>query len=357
LNASGGIFDPESSREELSRLQAKLENPEVWKNPEEAKNLTQQVSRLKEHIEEWASFNRRLSDVKELFRLVVEEESWEELPSILQEVQELVKDLRRREVEFLLSGPYDERNALFSIHAGAGGTEAQDWVDMLLRMYLKWMEKRGYKVEVLSRTPGEEAGTKLITLYVKGKYAYGLLKAEKGVHRLVRISPFDANKRRHTSFALVEVLPEIPEEKIQINPEDIKMDAFRASGPGGQYVNKTSSAVRLTHIPTGIVVECQTERSQYQNRQMALKLLGAKLYEIQEQKRREEEKNLKGEKVDMGWGYQIRSYVLHPYRMIKDLRTRVETGDTDRVLDGDLDEFIWAFLMQEKRNNKNEAPA
>ncbi|MFN4182897.1 MAG: peptide chain release factor 2, partial [bacterium] len=289
-----------------------------------------------------------------LTQLVVQEQEEGEIPSLLETLEEVMKNLRQIEMQELMSGKYDERSAIMSIHAGAGGTEAQDWVDMLLRMYARWMDSHHFRWEVLHRTPGQEAGTKSITLFVEGKYAYGFLKAEHGVHRLVRISPFDANKRRHTSFALVEVLPEIPEEEIKVDPKDLRVDTFRASGPGGQYVNKTESAVRITHIPTGIVVECQTERSQYQNRQMAMKLLLARLYELQEKKKQEEKRSVKGERVDMGWGYQIRSYVLHPYKMVKDLRTRYETTRAEEVLDGNLDEFIRSYLVYLRQNQKKE---
>ncbi len=289
----------------------------------------------------------RWEDLRALADLIRETAEWGELPETLRELRGLRRSLRELEMETLLRGEYDNRNAFLNIHAGAGGTEAQDWAQMLLRMYVRFLQRKKFQVEVLHSTPGEEAGVKSVSLFVRGRYAYGLLKSEHGVHRLVRISPFDASRRRHTSFALVEVLPEIPETRIEIDPKDLKIDTFRASGPGGQYVNKTESAVRITHIPTGIVVECQTERSQYQNRQMAMRLLMAKLHQLEEEKRRQQERQLKGDRVAMGWGHQIRSYVLQPYRQVKDLRTGWTSPDPEAVLDGDLEEFIWAYLVHE----------
>ncbi len=253
----------------------------------------------------------------------------------------------------MLSGRYDANNAIMSFHAGAGGTEAQDWVEMLIRMYTRWAERRGFKVEVLDYLEGDEAGVKNATLLVKGDYAYGYLKSEKGVHRLVRISPFDAAGRRHTSFALVEVIPEITDDvDIEINPEDIKVDTYRSSGAGGQHVNKTESAVRITHIPTGIVVQCQNERSQMQNRETAMRMLKARLLEIKEREREREINAIKGEHVDMGWGNQIRSYVFHPYSMVKDHRTDYEVGNVQAVMDGEIDDFINEYLKLTAREKK-----
>lgn len=259
-------------------------------------------------------------------------------------------ELQEAELRTLFFDEDDPRNAILTIHPGAGGTESQDWAQMLFRMYLRFAERKGFKTEVIDFQPGEEAGLKSATIRVEGDYAFGLLSQESGVHRLVRISPFDANKRRHTSFAAVFVYPEIDEDiEIEINPDDLKIDTYRASGKGGQHVNRTDSAVRITHLPTGIVVQCQNERSQHQNKARAMKLLKARLYEIERKKKLEKIDKLEDMKSDIAWGNQIRSYVLHPYKMIKDLRTRLETGDTDRILDGDLDEFIKAALLMRKK--------
>ena len=247
----------------------------------------------------------------------------------------------------MLSGEHDRANAILSIHPGAGGTESQDWAEMLLRMYLRWAERRGYKTEITDYQPGEGAGIRDATITVSGEYAYGYLRAEKGVHRLVRISPFDANKRRHTSFVSVNIIPEIEDDiKIEIDEEDLRIDTYRSSGAGGQHVNKTDSAVRITHIPTGIVVQCQNERSQHKNKATAMKILRSHLYKEEEEKQRERLEKIQGEKKEIGWGNQIRSYVLHPYRLVKDLRTKVEVGNADAVLDGEIDMFIEAFLLK-----------
>lgn len=268
-------------------------------------------------------------------------------------LEEFVKILDELEMETLFTEEDDNRNAILTIHPGAGGTESQDWAQMLLRMYLRYAERKGFKTEILDALPGEEAGLKSATVRVEGRHAYGILSQESGVHRLVRISPFDANRRRHTSFAAVFVYPEVEDDiEIEINPEDLRIDTFRASGHGGQHVNVTDSAVRITHLPTGIVVQCQNERSQHKNKAMAMKVLRARLYELEKKKQQEKLEKLEDAKADIAWGNQIRSYVLHPYRLVKDLRTRVEISDVDRVLDGDLDEFIKASLIlryQEKQ--------
>ncbi len=267
----------------------------------------------------------------------------------------LKKKVEEEELKVLLSGEHDASNAIVSIHAGAGGTEAQDWVSMLLRMYVRWAENRGYRVKVVDMLPGEEAGYKYVTFTVEGPYAYGYLKAEKGIHRLVRISPFDAGARRHTSFASVSVIPEIDENiQVEIRPEDLKIETMRASGHGGQHVNKTETAVRITHLPTGIVVTCQNERSQHLNKMTALKILKARLYELERKKLEEKKAKLLGEKKEIAWGSQIRSYVLHPYRLVKDHRTGFETGNVEAVLDGDLDEFIRTYLLSVAEEKKEE---
>ncbi len=272
--------------------------------------------------------------------------------SIAQELEtsarRLQKEVEQREFELLLSGPYDRRDAILAIYAGAGGVDSQDWAEMLLRMYLRWAERRGFKTEVLDISEGEEAGIKSVTVEISGPYAYGYLRAEKGVHRLVRLSPFDSAHRRHTSFASVEVMPEVQDTvEIQVAPEDIRMDVYRATGAGGQNVNKTSCAVRLTHIPTGIVATCQNERSQVQNRETAMKILTARLLELERQRVEQEKARLKGDHVEAEWGNQIRSYVLHPYTMVKDHRTNMETSDVNAVLNGELDEFIVGYLSSQ----------
>ncbi len=302
------------------------------------------ISRLRDQVESWRKFQQHLHDLIELAQL--EDESLR--PDLEKEISNLEADLDKRSFEAMLSGPYDQDGALLAIHAGAGGTDSQDWAAMLERMFLRWADRRGYKTEILDRTEGEEAGLKSVTIAVDGDYAYGYLRSEKGVHRLVRLSPFDAAHRRHTSFALVEVLPQVAmdDAEVEINPGDLKMDVFRSSGAGGQNVQKNATAVRLTHIPTGIVVTCQNERSQLQNRENALRVLKARLLEIKRAEKDQEIAVLRGEYTKAEWGSQIRSYVLHPYQMVKDHRTDHETGATQSVLDGDLDGFMEAYLRQ-----------
>jgi len=300
------------------------------------------ISQLRDEISEWESLNIRIHELIELAAL--EDES---LASELEdEIIKIENEIKAKEFTVLLAGPYDKGNALLAIHAGAGGTDAQDWAEMLLRMYLRWAERHHYKTEILDTTEGEEAGIKSITISVEGLYAYGYLKAEKGVHRLVRLSPFDANHRRHTSFAQVEVLPEASMENtdIQINPEDVRIDVFKSSGAGGQNVQKNATAIRLIHLPTGIIVTCQNERSQTQNRENAFRVLRSRLLELQREAQEKQISELKGEYKKTEWGNQIRSYVLHPYQMVKDHRTDYETGNTQAVLDGDIDGFIEAYL-------------
>jgi len=303
----------------------------------------QAVAALRDEVTEWNDLARRVQDALEFASLA------EDDPDLADELQpeaaNLEEMLEQAEFRLLLSGPNDRNDAILSIHAGAGGTEAQDWVSMLLRMYLRWADANGYSTEILDSLDGEEAGYKSVTVQARGLWAYGYLKAERGVHRLVRISPFDAARRRHTSFALVEVMPDLPDDiEIIVRPEDVRTDVFRASGAGGQSVQKNSTAIRLTHIPTGIVISCQNERSQLQNRETAMRILRARLYEVEQQKQEEEAARLRGEHVQAGWGNQIRSYVLQPYQMVKDLRTEHETGNTGAVLDGDLNPFIQAWL-------------
>jgi len=305
-----------------------------------------ELTELRDTVDLWRRIQRQIDDDKGLLELAIAENDADLGAQIDQSTQELSKEIDQLEFQLMLSGQYDKRPAILAIHAGAGGTEAQDWAQMLLRMYLRWGERHGYKTEILDETPGEEAGVKSVTIELRGPYAYGYLKSERGVHRLVRLSPFDAAHRRHTSFALVEVMPE-PEEaaKVQINPDDLRIDVFRSSGAGGQNVQKTSTAVRVTHIPSGIVVTCQNERSQLQNRETALTILAARLAEIEEQKRESERLAIKGEHVEAGWGNQIRSYVLHPYNMVKDHRTNSETSNPTAVLDGEIDPFMESYLQ------------
>ncbi len=305
----------------------------------------QEIAQLTESVQRWRGLARRADEARELLELARAEDDEALLTQLTDEVEALKSELGRHEFELLFSGPYDERDALLSIHAGAGGTESQDWAEMLMRMYLRWAEDKGFQTQVLDLSEGEEAGIKSVTIEVRGRYAFGYLRAERGVHRLVRLSPFDAAHRRHTSFALVEAIPDIGDDiEVQINPDDLRIDVFRAAGHGGQNVQKNSTAVRITHLPTGIVVSCQNERSQVQNREVAMRVLRARLYDLEQRKREEERARLKGEHVAAGWGNQIRSYVLHPYQLVKDLRTGYETGNTAAVLDGKIDGLIEAYL-------------
>ncbi len=314
----------------------------------EAQNVMRQLAEQKKVVERWRGMEKKVADMAELITLVSEEKDASLEAEIRAEVEETASRLDDLELEMAFSSGYDARNAILAIHAGAGGTESQDWAEMLLRMYLRWAERRGYKAEVLDVSQGDEAGLKNATIEVSGDYAFGYLKSEHGVHRLVRLSPFDADHARHTSFALVEVMPEATGDvDVKIEPDDLKIDVFRSSGPGGQHMQKTSSAVRLTHLPTGLTVNCQSERSQHQNKEIALRILHARLLELELEKKAEEMARLKGKHIAAGWGNQIRSYVLHPYKMVKDHRTDYQTGDTDAVLDGDLDGFITAYLRSQ----------
>lgn len=301
------------------------------------------LGELKKMVEKWRGLERKVAEIAEDLTLAEEESSL--IVEIEPRVVEVTARLDELELELAFSGEYDDRNAILSIHAGAGGTESQDWAEMLLRMYLRWAERHDYQAEILETTSGEEAGIKSVTIEVRGDYVFGYLKSEHGVHRLVRLSPFDSDHARHTSFALVEVLPEAEDDvAVQIRSEDLKIDVFRSSGAGGQNVQKTSTAVRLTHLPSGLVVTCQSERSQHQNKEIALKILQARLLEVALAKRAEERARLKGKRIEAGWGNQIRSYVLHPYKMVKDHRTDYQTGDTEAILNGELDDFITAYL-------------
>jgi len=322
--------------------------------------VMRKLNSLKEEVDTWKGLADRVADAQMLLNLAMADEDEAMVDDIAREVEAVKAELGRLEFRLLLSGPHDKDDAILAIHAGAGGTEAQDWAEMLLRMYLRWAESRGYKTNILDSMPGEEAGLKRVIVGVEGDYAYGYLKAEKGVHRLVRLSPFDAAHRRHTSFALVEVWPDIGEEiQVDINPDDLRIDTFRSSGPGGQHMQKTSSAVRITHLPTGIVVTCQNQRSQAQNRETAMKILRARLFALEQERQEAEQARLKGKHVEAGWGNQIRSYVLHPYKMVKDLRTGFETSNAEAVLDGELDGFIETYLRftlgENTANSRSEA--
>jgi peptide chain release factor 2 len=319
---------------------------DFWqKEQEEISRLTQQRVSLKETIDQWNQYHRETEEAKILAQMAFEEDDQPTMREVERDVFQLEKKVRGLEFQLLMAEGDDKRNAIVAINAGAGGTEAQDWVEILLRMYLRWCESKGYAVQIIDHLPGDEAGVKNVTFSVAGPYAYGYLKSENGIHRMVRISPFDATKRRHTSFASVSVLPEVDADiKIEIEDKDLRIDTFRASGPGGQHVNKTSSAVRITHLPTGIVVQCQNEKSQHRNKEMAVKVLKSRLYEIQKEKLEEKKQEIHDTQKDIAWGSQIRSYVYNPYRLVKDHRTNVEVGDLERVMNGDIDMFIDAYL-------------
>jgi len=336
--------DVDKIKEKLSRIEKELSDPSVWSDQRRAGKLGQQAQALRSQLDLLNKVQELFENIDIAVELSEEDESYlENLNELLKEAEDMVKEF---ELNILLSSPYDAYNAYLSVHPGAGGTESQDWASMLLRMYIRWAERNNYKVTIIEEQPGEEAGIKSATINIAGPYAYGKLKYEAGVHRLVRISPFDANHRRHTSFASVSVFPEMDDDvEIDIRPEDLKIDTYRAGGAGGQHVNRTESAVRITHIPTGIVVTCQNERSQHQNKATAMKILKAKLFELELEKKRQEKMKLMGEQKDIAWGNQIRSYVFQPYTMVKDHRTNYETGDVQAVMDGYIDDFIEKELL------------
>ncbi len=341
----GGLFDPAKLDQELSELKKQTENPAIWEEPKKAQAIGRRISHIEDKLRRYNELEASIGDSIEIASLAEEEGDMSLLDDLGLAVQEISGKVRNLEMETLISGAYDSRDAIVTLHAGAGGTEAMDWVEMLYRMYTRWAERRRFELETLDMLPGEEAGLKSVSFSVRGDHAYGFLRSEKGVHRLVRISPFDSNQRRHTSFASVDVLPEIQEDtEIDINPDDLKIDTFRASGAGGQHVNKTDSAVRITHIPSGIVVSCQNERSQHSNRIVAMRVLKAKLLALQEEERLKRLENLRGPHKEIAWGSQIRSYVFQPYTLVKDHRTGVEVGSVERVMDGDIDDFIYAKL-------------
>ena len=341
------FFDLAGKKTTLEGLTKELSAPEVWQDQKKSQALQQVKKRLEKEIQFLSSLYTQKEEIDVLLELAREGESVG--PEFAKSLAAFSQRLGEAELQTLFTEPDDTRNAILTIHPGAGGTESQDWAQHLVRMYLRYAEKKGYKTEVLDLMPGEEAGIKSATISVEGDYAYGNLSQENGVHRLVRISPFDANKRRHTSFAAVFVYPEVDDDvEVPINPDDLKIDTYRAGGKGGQHVNTTDSAVRITHLPSGIVVQCQNERSQHKNKAAAMKVLKARLYELELRKKREKIDKLEDAKTDIAWGNQIRSYVLHPYKLIKDMRTRLETSDTEGFLDGNLDDFIKASLMFRK---------
>jgi peptide chain release factor 2 len=336
-------------RKEMEKIEKEMSAPDFWDKKEQAQETMAKLSQCKNIVAPFTEMRSAVDDFAALAELIVESGDEEMLPESDDEWRKISDKLEKMELLSFLSERFDSNNAYFSIHAGAGGTESCDWAGMLSRMYRRWFERRGYQCTTIDSQAGEEAGLKSVTMFVAGEFAYGYLKAEKGVHRLVRISPFDSNSRRHTSFASVDVFPELSDDiDIEIDEKDLRVDTFRASGAGGQHVNTTDSAIRITHIPTGIIVSCQAERSQHKNRSTAMKMLKAKLFEREEEERRKEADAIRGEKTEMGWGNQIRSYVLHPYQMVKDLRTNVETGNTAAVLDGDIDQFVEAWLRSSR---------
>ena len=339
-------FDRARLEREVHELECKMQEPGFWDDSKKAEEVTKKSKLIKDKIENYDKLKRQFDDI-EVLKDIMEEDDEESANEIIQTIKSIESEIDDYNMRILLSGEYDKNNAIVTLHVGVGGTDANDWTEMLLRMYTRWCESKGYSVETIDLITGDEAGIKSVTLKVTGEYVYGYLKAEKGIHRLVRISPYNANGKRQTSFASMEVLPELTKEQdIEIRSEDLKVDTYRASGAGGQHINKTDSAVRITHIPTGIVVQCQNEISQFANRETAMEMLKSKLVELKDRAHKEKIEDLTGELKDMGWGSQIRSYVFHPYSMVKDHRTNVETSNVNGVMDGDIDMFINAFLKQ-----------
>tara|TARA_X000001036_G_scaffold241562_1_gene225357 strand:- start:881 stop:1903 length:1023 start_codon:yes stop_codon:yes gene_type:complete len=336
----------------LEKLKLESSDPKFWNNSVDASNILKQISRIEKNINLWNNIKNKSEDIEILFEFAHDGEiALDELTQELEDYQKIIADV---ELKLILGRPEDLQNAIMSIHPGAGGTESQDWAQMLFRMYKRWIDKEDYKFEIIDFQPGDEAGIKDVTFEIKGDYAFGLTKAEAGVHRMVRLSPFDTNNRRHTSFASVFVYPAVDDNiDVNIKQSDLRIDTYRASGAGGQHVNKTDSAVRITHIPTGIVAQCQNERSQHKNKNQAMKILKARIYQVELEKEKEKNKELEDKKMDIGWGSQIRSYVFHPYQMVKDHRTNEENGNTQSVMDGDLNPFIRAFLLN--AINKSES--
>jgi peptide chain release factor 2 len=343
------IFEIDNKQRAIQDLQQKTNDPEFWDNNDEAQIVLKKINLLKNWVDQWEKQKSMLEDLAVMLELQDEDPSGDLESEITDQLNAVEKQLEDLEFRQMFRDVLDQKNAILTIHPGAGGTESQDWAEMLMRMYLRYCEQAGFETETMDFQVGEEAGVKSVTIEIAGDYAYGYLKAEAGVHRLVRISPFDANKRRHTSFASVYVLPEIDEKiDIDINPADLKIDTYRASGAGGQHVNKTDSAIRITHLPSGIVVQCQNERSQHKNKANAMKILAARLYKQKEEEQRKKKEAMGSEKKEIGWGSQIRSYVFHPYNMVKDHRTGVETSNINNVMNGDLDRFIKEYLISKK---------
>ena len=342
-------FDLPKIEKRINELEVQMQDSSFWNDTKNSSIVLTESKRLKNKLEQYNKLKENLENIQDLNELLLVEVDLEMAKEVLKDTLKLEKEIETLEIDTLLSGKYDKNNAIFTLHPGAGGTESQDWAEMLYRMYSKWSASRGFKVKELDYLEGEEAGLKSVTVLIEGENAYGYLKGEMGVHRLVRISPFDAGGRRHTSFASMEVLPEITDDiEIDINPEDLRIDTYRASGAGGQHINKTDSAVRITHIPTNIVVSCQSERSQTQNKETAMKMLKSRLLDLKEKEQKEKIEDLKGEKKDIAWGNQIRSYVFCPYTLVKDHRTNFEVGNVEAVMNGDLDGFIESYLKYEK---------
>ncbi|WP_143414467.1 peptide chain release factor 2 [Halobacillus massiliensis] len=343
-----GSLDVEQKKTRIAELEEEMTEPGFWDSQDTAQKVINEVNSLKSLVHTLEEHEETHENLEVSYELVKEENDADLLEELVEEIQQLVEKLDNFELSLLLSEAYDKNNAILELHPGAGGTESQDWASMLLRMYTRWAEKRGFSVATLDYLPGEEAGVKSVTLMVKGHNAYGYLKAEKGVHRLVRISPFDSSGRRHTSFVSCEVMPEFNDEvEIDVRTEDLKIDTYRSSGAGGQHVNTTDSAVRITHLPTNTIVTCQSERSQIKNREQAMKMLKSKLYQLEIERQQAQLDDIRGEQKEIGWGSQIRSYVFHPYSMVKDHRTNVENGNTQAVMDGELDKFINAYLRSQ----------
>ena len=351
----GGSFDVDQKERELAALREEASSPELWSDQKRATDLNRKLARFEEIVAKVQQTHATLEDAEVLLELAAEEDDSSAAHEVTEELLTIEQELSRLEMESLYFSQYDDHTAIFSVHAGAGGVDAQDWAEMMLRMYLRFLENRGFQVEVDEITPGDEAGIKSATLTVSGDHAYGVLEGERGVHRLVRISPFDAAARRHTSFAGVDVIPEVEEEDVEVNTEDLRVETFRSQGAGGQHVNVTDSAVRLTHLPTGLVVVCQAERSQLQNRARATAILKARLAELARQERQEHLNEIRGDQEEAAWGRQIRSYVLQPYQMVKDLRTDLEVGNVQGVLDGDLDPFVEAYLQWRRARQEQSA--
>jgi len=347
------LLDIENKKKRVERINLSISEPGFWEDAESSNKLIAELKELKQEVSHWQKIYDRFKEVEGLITLA---ESKQDFDHLREDLDKIDKDIKILEFSSLLSGEFDRNSAILSINSGAGGTEACDWAGMLLRMYSRWSEDKGYKIKLIDILPSEEGGLKNTTILIEGDYAYGYLKAEKGVHRLIRISPFDASKRRHTSFASVDVIPDIEENiEIKIEEKDLQIEAFRSSGPGGQHMQKSDSAVRIKHIPTGITVQCQNERSKYQNKQTAIKILKARLFELEQEKKKEKLSKIYAKKEKIEWGSQIRSYILHPYSMVKDHRTDIETSNVQKVLDGDIDMFIEAYLKK-KPETSNQKP-